>query len=335
MPSAVIAIQWNNYAGTDTEPGIFRRSPLTYNSRQDRLSALQRGDRLWLVACCPDDHQYYFVGRLVVDGYRENPPGSPEETAFGAHALLAERTMSADLGKTFPAEGLLRALQFQTGQPIKYGANVGQSLQTLRLLNAEDEAILDSSFQRLQRGESPLIDQPFGLWTKCDRVFCKYFTENWAASKKPLAFMLYDPPPALPPTSPVFIHSDKMLRVVARFVAARYVAAHRFTASPDERVAAREWFWQTYRRDTVSAPTKSDFDSFWDKQNGVRAFFLMEHLWTAPSPPQFKVYGRAIEWGYPTGVGYRYLSRSQCALLLKCCGVPADLFNMYAGTFLG
>jgi hypothetical protein len=46
---------------------------------------------------------------------------------YGEFAVLAERSRSHDLRARFPAEGLLRALEFETGRPIKHGANIGQS----------------------------------------------------------------------------------------------------------------------------------------------------------------------------------------------------------------
>src|SRR5262245_59244216 len=75
---------------------------------------------------------------------------------------------------------------------------------------------------------------------------------------------------------------------------------------------------------TLSAPAKEDFDRFWTGQNGVRALFLMDNLVTVSRRIPFKVYGRALEWGYPMGVGYCYLSLSQDFLLLRLAGLPDD-----------
>jgi hypothetical protein len=44
-------------------------------------------------------------------------------------------------------EGLLRAFQFETGKPIKYGATIGQSLQTLRILSPDDAHLTSNSEQ--------------------------------------------------------------------------------------------------------------------------------------------------------------------------------------------
>jgi hypothetical protein len=40
--------------------------------------------------------------------------------------------------------------------------------------------------------------------------------------------------------APVFIHSDKSLRLLARFREGQYVAGHKFTVEVDERMAERE-----------------------------------------------------------------------------------------------
>jgi hypothetical protein len=132
---------------------------------------------------------------------------------------------------------------------------------------------------------------------------------------KPLAFLLYDPPPALRPGSPIFIHSNKTLRLLARYLEGQFVAGHKSTADQEERIAERERIWTTFRAGTIDPPLKSDFDKFWDAQNGVRGLFVMSDISDVPHPVPFKLYGRALEWGYPIGVGYRYLSFSQSLLL--------------------
>src|SRR5262249_38658140 len=89
-----------------------------------------------------------------------------------------------------------------------------------------------------------------------------------------------------------------------------------------ERVVERERVWLRYRVNTIDPPAKGDFDQFWDGQNGVRALFVMDEVTELSDPVPFKVYGRALEWGYPMGVGYRYLSPAQSVLLLRMAGLP-------------
>jgi hypothetical protein len=330
MADGVIFLQWRQYRDGD-EPGLFAQEPLSFNSRQERLHQLGTGDRLWLVSRCPDDQQYYFVGVLVLTGQRRNAPGSREAQLFGEYAVLADRSQSYNLGTRFPGEGLLRALQFDPAKPIKYGASLGQSLQTLRLLQESDSRLLAESLRRALAGEEGWTEAPVALWTKCDRVFADYFLENWEHRQAPVAFLLYDPPPALAPRSLVFVHSDKELRLVARFLGAQFVAGHKLTVDAKEREAERERVWLAYRAGTLSAPAKDDFDRFWTGQNGVRALFLMDNLVAVPRRIPFKVYGRALEWGYPMGVGYRYLSLSQAYLLLRLAGLLDDPGQQFLG----
>lgn len=318
MASAVIFMQWESYESASGQPLFFHQDPLTFNSRQDRLHKLSPGDHLWLVSRRPADQQYYFVTLLQIASLKHNAPDS-DEARFGEYAIVANRAESHDLGTRFPAEGLLRAFQFDSLKPIRHGASIGHSLQTLRILSSEDEQVLTKQLQRLHEEGGAAFDAPFGLWTKCNRVFTDYFLKNWEQRKEPLAFLLYDPPPALRQGSPIFIHSDKDLRLTASFVAGHFIAGHKFTADKEERLAERERIWTTYRAHTIDPPTKADFDLFWDKQHGVRALFVMEDLVRVSNPPPFSVYGRALEWGYPAGVGYRYLACSQCLLLWRCC----------------
>jgi hypothetical protein len=145
MSAGVIFMQWESYVGRTAAQAFFSERPLTFNTRQERLHQLHPGGRLWLVSRCPDDGQYYFVAALVVAQMTRNPPGSEKATQFGEYAIVADRSQSHDLGRRFPAEALLRAFAFETGRPIKYGASIGQSLQTLRLLDTSDERVLNAA----------------------------------------------------------------------------------------------------------------------------------------------------------------------------------------------
>ena len=333
MPGAVAFIQWDNYRGPAGEPRLFAFETLTFNSQQARLHDIAPGERLWLVSRNSEDQQYYFVALLAVSGLKTNAPNSAEAAQFGQFAVIADKSQSHDLANRFPAEGILRALQFERKKPIKHGASIGQSLQAIRLLSRADERLLDFALNRVLNGENPLVDQPFGLWTKCDGVFANYFLTNWKARHEPLAFLLYDPPPALPAGSLIFIHSDKNLRLVVRFRRSLYVAGHKLTVEAEEREAVREWVWSTYRANTIEPPLKTDYDAFWTSQNGIRSLFLMDELVEVPVTCAFKEYGRALEWGYPMGVGYRYLSLSQTFLLLACAGLPSESAGGFVESF--
>jgi hypothetical protein len=317
MAAGVIFMQWDSYVGGSDGPAFFSDEPLTFNTRQERLHRLAAGDRLWLVSRCPEDGQYYFVAALGIAQLIRNPPGSEKATRFGEYAIVADRSQSHDLGRAFPAEGLLRAFTFETGRPIKYGASIGQALQTLRLLDAGDQRVLEAGLDTICKGEGPPHATACALWTKCDSVFADYFLKNWTQCREPLAFLLYDPPPTLRTGAPVFIHSDKSLRLVARFREGQFVAGYKLTVEAEERHAERERIWQTYRVNTIDPPTREEFDKFWEGQHGVRGLFIMDEVEELHEPVAFKLYGRALEWGYPMGVGYRYLSVPQSVLLMR------------------
>jgi hypothetical protein len=119
MAAGVIFMQWDSYVGGTDGPPFFADDPLTFNTRQERLHRLAVGDRQWLVSRCPDDGQYYFVAALRIAQLIRNPPDSDKATRFGEYAIVADRPQSHDLGRRFPAEGLLRAFTFETGKPIK------------------------------------------------------------------------------------------------------------------------------------------------------------------------------------------------------------------------
>jgi hypothetical protein len=275
MATGVILMKWESYVGGKDDVAFFSNKPLTFNSGQERLHRLAAGDGLWIVSRCPEDRQYYFVAALKVDSLQQNSPESEKGRRYGDYAVVCDEEKSLDLGKQFPAEALLRAFTFQTDRPITYGTSIGQSLQTLRLLGAEDEVILKTALNQMQAKGG---EYTCGLWTKCDGVFAEYFLKNWKARREPLAFLLYDPPPALRYGSPVFVHSAKSLRLVARFVQCQYVAGYKLTIAKEEREMERERVWTHFRVNTITPPTKPEFDSFWEGQNGVRALFLMDEL---------------------------------------------------------
>ena len=329
MGSAIAFIHWDNYACGPTGHGLLSGETVAFSSRQQRLHKLGRGDWLWLVARWPEDQQHYFVSVLVVEELRRNASDSPPGNAFGEFAIIADRQQSRDLKKTFPAEGLLRAFSFETGRPIKFGASIGQSLQTIRVLAPDDERVMQTTLGRLDRSSAALLDTPFGLWTKCDPVFARYFLKNWHSRRHPVAFLLYDSPPVLAPGAPVFIHSDKSVRILAAFRRSLFVSGYKPTVEEAERLAERERVWQAFRAETVDPPSKLDFNAFWDGQHGVRSLFIMDNLIDLPHPVPFREYGRALEWGYPTGVGYRYLTLSQSVMMLRATGLPSSLHEPF------
>jgi hypothetical protein len=165
-------------------------------------------------------------------------------------------------------------------------------------------------------------------------VFAGYFLKNWVQRREPLAFLLYDPPPTLRTGAPVFIHSDKSLRLLARFREGQFVAGHKLTVEAEERLAERERVWQTHRVHTIDPPTKEQFNRFWEAQHGVRGLFVMDEVAELPEPVAFKVYSRALEWGFPMGVGYRYLSVPQSVLLMRMAGMASALNGMYLQAIL-
>ncbi len=61
----------------------------------------------------------------------------------------------------------------------------------------------------------------------------------------------------------------------------------------------------------------------------------MDNVIPVPDPPAFKAYGSALQWGYPTGVGYRYLTFSQSYLLVRLAGIEEEVAAVYLASLLG
>ena len=333
MADAICFISWGSYsAGTDGR-GFFRQEPLSFNSAQSRLHQVNVGDRVWLVARNPDDRQYFIVAVLRVAERRMNDLAEEVGRSFGEYGIVADRLGSYDLGRRFPAEVLLRSLAYQSGKPIQHGASLGQSIQAIRFVTDVDSILLNHCLSRVLSGFDP---QPgmCGLWTKCDRVFANYFSENWQVRRVPQAFLLYDSPPALPIGAPVFIHSEQCLRLLARFRRTECVASYRRTTDEPDQSAEMERCWNEYRAGTISAPRREEFEEFWKKQDFVRSLVVLDNFIEIREPPQFKEYGGALEWGYPTGVGWRPLDLFQTHYLMNLSRLDVATMSFYMGAVL-
>ncbi len=333
MADAVCFIDWESYSNGPDGRGFYSQEPLSFNSKQSRLHQTCPGDCLWLVSRHPDDKQYYVVAVLRVAELRRNSPDGDLGRSYGDYGIVADRVGSYDLCRRFPAEGLLRSLAYETGKPIKHGASIGQSIQSIRFADRADTILLNYCLNRVLAGFEP---QPgaCGMWTKCDRIFADYFLANWTRRRAPQAFLLFDSPPVLPVGAPVFIHSEQCLRLLARFRQAQYVLSYKRTDNEEERLAERERCWGEFRAGTINAPSCSDFDSFWEKQDSVRSIVLLDNFVAIPNASQFKEYGKALEWGYPTSVGWRPLDLFQTHYLMHVGQVDAPTISFYLGAVL-
>lgn len=333
MPDAICYLSWENYVCGPNGRGFFLQEPLSYNSRQPRLHEIEPGDHVWLVSRHPDDKQYLIVGVLRVAELRKNESAGDLGNAFGAYGIVAERIGSYDLGRRFPAEGLLRSLAYESGKPIRHGANIGQSIQSIRFVNRADTILLNYCLNRVLTGLEP---QPgtCGLWTKCDESFADYFVANWDARRVPQAFLLFDSPPAIPIGAPVFIHSNQYLRLLARFRESQYVASYKKTNDEAERNQEKERCWTEFRAGTIDAPPREEFEEFWNKQDSIRSLVLIDNVLTLPFCPQFKDYGKALEWGYPTGVGWRPLDLFQTHYLMTLARLDPATVSFFLGALL-
>ncbi len=333
MPDAVCFIDWKSFNQGPDGCGFFSQNPLTFNSRQSRLHEVGDGDHIWLVSRKPHDKQYYIVSVLRVAERRTNLTGSDLGEQYGEYGVIAHRTGSYDLGITFPAEVPLRSLIYESGNPIKHGSNIGQSIQSIRFLDPVDTILVNYCLYGVLSGRSP---QPgaCGLWTKCQPTFADYFNENWRAFRRPQAFLLYDSPPTLPPGSPVFVHSDKCIRLLARYRECQFVAGYKRTIDDNERERENQRIFQQHRTGSLLSSSKESFDEFWENQHSVRSLIVMDNIVVLPDPPQFKDYGNALEWGYPTSVGWRDLDLFQTYYLMRICKMEAASRAFFLGALL-
>ena len=114
--------------------------------------------------------------------------------------------------------------------------------------------------------------------------------------------------------------------------------AFRFIVQVEQRrrgkLEERERCWNEFRAGTIDAPSRADFESFWERQDGVRSVIVIDTLSAVPAASQYKEYGRALEWGWPAGVGWRPLDLFQSHYLMNVCGVEEATVSFYLGAML-
>ncbi len=125
--------RWDNYT-KDLDEG----AGFNFNSNQKRLhSEINIGERLWLVTGKPDREgiKYILVAKLVVIGKTFNHP----DYKYGKYRVWGDVKNSAYFSANGPAlSELLLRLKFISGKLIQSKKLIGQSLQTIRVLNSDD-----------------------------------------------------------------------------------------------------------------------------------------------------------------------------------------------------
>jgi len=115
---------------------------------------------LWLVTGKPAQGgiQYILVAKLIVIGKTFNPP----EYKYGKYRVWGDIKNSAYFSSDGPdLNELLLTLKFKSGRKIKSKDLIGQSLQTIRVLNPDDANILVewSKFLSLEPRAYQIIDE--------------------------------------------------------------------------------------------------------------------------------------------------------------------------------
>lgn len=129
--------RWDNYVRDLDEGAGFH-----FNSNQERLhSEIEIGERLWLITGRRGYKgiQYLLVACLQVSAKTHTPPGYK----YGSYRVWGDINHSS----YYSAEGpditdLLMNLEFYPAHPITSKQRIGQSLQTIRALSANDVNIL-------------------------------------------------------------------------------------------------------------------------------------------------------------------------------------------------
>lgn len=327
MSDILAFVRWEEYLKRPDGLPLLGVDPVTFNSSQSRLHLVEPGERLWLVSRSPSDQQYYLVGLVRVKARGMNTPDSEEARRFGPYKVIGDKHESVDLQNRLPIADALRALSFSPSSPIKPGANIGQSIQTIRELSPDDIRFLVRLVEKAlasPRHTAVFWNPVVALWTKCSGEYATRFLENWRFQQQAQAFLLYDAQPWLPVGAPVFVHADRRLTLVAKFSGSEAVNGYKPLYEENERVQEAERIWVQHRL-TQRRPiegSKDDFDKFWEAKQGIRSLIYMGDISVIPRRPPWAEYGsKLLQWGMPTCVGYRYLTLTQAKALSETSGL--------------
>ena len=86
-------------------------------------------------------------------------------------------------------------------------------------------------------------------------------------------------------------------------------------------------------RARLTPRSRSEFDRFWEKQDSIRSLIILDNFVELQSPPQFKDYGKALKWGYPTSVGCRPLDLFQTHYLMHLTGLDVATVSFYLALY--
>jgi len=165
-----------------------------------------------------------------------------------------------------------------------------------------------------------------GILLKTRPEYADVFLGNWRLKKKPQAFCIFDKLPVLPRGKPVFTHVSgrKHIGFVGSLLRSEFVPAYKPFESDETRLLWRERIWQQYHDHQLHTHTKSEFDKFWEMENGVRSLVLVNDLVVPNVRISWRSVQRIMYTGYPVGVGYRYLLEEECRALNELCFGPTD-----------
>jgi hypothetical protein len=170
-----------------------------------------------------------------------------------------------------------------------------------------------------------------GILLKTQPKYANTFIKQWELTGKPQVFCIYNRRPHLQVGDPVFCHAvgENRLIFVAKFVRSEWVRAFKPVESKETCLQERERIWTLYHNNQLHTDSKKEFDSFWEKWDGVRSIVIIEELKRIEKIVTWDdIRRRVLYTNFPHGVGYYYLSESDLKALIELTSINyGDFFT--------
>lgn len=152
-----------------------------------------------------------------------------------------------------------------------------------------------------------------GILLKTQPKYAKTFIEHWKKEKKPQVFCIFDRKPVLKEGNCIFVYINQInkLGFMAKFIKSSQIKGFKKLESSDTRISEREKIWSLFGNGQLHTDNKSEFDEFWEQQDGVRSFVMMDNLIEIEKTIRWNEIRKIVYTNYPRGMGYLYLTNKE------------------------
>ena len=130
-----------------------------------------------------------------------------------------------------------------------------------------------------------------GILLKTKPIYARTFIKNWERYRKPQVFLVYERRLILKRKDLIFVYVVKSGKgeeignfcagrswFYATLIESKWLRGHKRLENENTRLKERERVWSLYGNGQLHTRDKREFNRFWDDQDSVRSFVVMEDL---------------------------------------------------------